>query len=77
MVFAAAGARPRVTALGTTAVRALGLASPIARHGAEVVYQFEMPFVVDGTRFLRAFGAKTTPVEDAVAVTLDWYRTTP
>ena len=73
--IAAAGTRRRVTTLGTTAVRVLGLASPIARHGAEMVYQFEMPFVVDGSRFLRAFGAKTTPVDDAVAVTLDWYRT--
>jgi nucleoside-diphosphate-sugar epimerase len=77
MVFAAAGTRPRVTAPGTAAVRALGLVSPIARHGAEMVYQFEMPFVVDGSRFLRVFGAKTTPVEDAVAITLDWYRTQP
>ena len=42
-----------------------------------MVYQFEMPFVVDGSRFLRVFGAKTTPVEDAVAITLDWYRTKP
>lgn len=75
MVFAAAGARPRVTPIGSTAVRAIGLVLPLARAGAELVYQFEMPFVVDGSRFARAFGAKTTPVEDAVATTLDWYRT--
>jgi nucleoside-diphosphate-sugar epimerase len=73
-IFAAAGTRPRVTALGTPAVRALGLLSPLARHGAEMIYQFERPFVVDGSRFARAFGAKTTPVEDAVATTLDWFR---
>jgi nucleoside-diphosphate-sugar epimerase len=40
-----------------------------------MIYQFEMPFVVDGSRFARAFGAKTTPVEEAVRSTLDWYRT--
>ncbi len=74
-IFAAAGTRTRVTAHGTTAVRALGLVSPVAREGAEMIYQFEMPFVVDGSRFLRAFGAKTTPVEEAVRSTLDWYRT--
>ena len=75
MIFAAAGTRPPVTPLGTTAVRALGLVSSLARAGAEMVYQFEMPFVVDGSRFLRAFGAKTTPVDEAVAITLNWYRT--
>ena len=77
MIFAAAGTRARVTAHGTAAVRALGLVSPVARHGAEMIYQFEMPFVVDGSRFQRAFGAKTTPLEEAVRTTLDWYRTNP
>ena len=75
MIFAAAGTPAPVTPLGTTAVRALGLVSSLARAGAEMVYQFEMPFVVDGSRFLRAFGAKTTPVDEAVAITLNWYRT--
>jgi hypothetical protein len=36
----------------------------------------EMPFVVDGARFLRSFGAKTTPLDEAVRTTLDWYRST-
>jgi hypothetical protein len=67
----------RVTARGTAAVRALGVVSPLARHGAEMIYQFEMPFVVDGSRFLQAFGAKVTPLEDAVRGTLDWYRANP
>jgi hypothetical protein len=74
LIFSAAGTRARVTAHGTTAVKSLGLVSPLARAGAEMIYQFEMPFVVDGSRLLRTFGAKTTPLEDAVATTLDWYR---
>jgi nucleoside-diphosphate-sugar epimerase len=74
-IFAAAGTGARVTAHSTAHVRALGLVSPVAREGAEMIYQFEMPFVVDGSRFLRAFGAKTTPVEEAVRSTVDWYRT--
>ncbi|HWM02354.1 MAG TPA: hypothetical protein VNP92_08435 [Actinophytocola sp.] len=59
-------------------MRALGLVSPLARgEGAEMIYQFEMPFVVDGSRFTRAFGAKVTPIDEAVRVTLDWYRANP
>jgi nucleoside-diphosphate-sugar epimerase len=76
-IFGAAGTRTRVTAHGSRAVRALGLVSPLAREGAEMIYQFEMPFVVDGSRFARAFGAKATPIDEAVRVTLDWYRTNP
>ena len=72
MIFAAAGTRPPVTPLGTTAVRALG---PAFVATARRWSTSSMPFVVDGSRFLRAFGAKTTPVDEAVAVALDWYRT--
>ena len=76
-IFAAAGARSRVTAHGPATVRALGLVSPIAREGAEMIYQFTMPFVVDGTRYQDAFGVKATPVDEAVQATLDWYRANP
>jgi nucleoside-diphosphate-sugar epimerase len=58
-------------------MRALGLVSPIAREGAEMIYQFTMPFVVDGTRYQDAFGVKATPVDEAVQATLDWYRANP
>lgn len=73
-VFEAAGTRHRVVAHGTAAARGLGLFSALAREGAELVYQFEAPFVVDGSRFTRRFGAKPTPHEEAVRRTLDWYR---
>jgi hypothetical protein len=42
-----------------------------------MIYQFEMPFVVDGSRFARVFGAKSTPLDAAVGSTLDWYRANP
>jgi nucleoside-diphosphate-sugar epimerase len=76
-IFAAAGTRSRVTAHGPATVRALGLVSPVVREGAEMLYQFAMPFVVDGTRFQDAFGAKATPIDEAVRATLDWYRANP
>ncbi len=76
-VFDAAGTRHRVTAHGTATARTLGLFSSLAREGAEMVYQFEAPFVVDGSRFARRFGAKPTPHDEAIRRTLDWYRSDP
>jgi nucleoside-diphosphate-sugar epimerase len=76
-IFTAAGTRNRVTAHGPAAVRALGMVSPVVREGAELLYQFAMPFVVDGARFQDAFGVKATPVDEAVHATLDWYRANP
>jgi nucleoside-diphosphate-sugar epimerase len=75
LIAAAAGTRPRTTGHGTATVRALGLVSSLAREGAELVYQFEQPFVVDGSRFVDAFGGRATPHEEGVRQTLAWYRT--
>jgi hypothetical protein len=43
--------------------------------GAEIVYQFEMPFVVDSGKYAGAFGeGEATPYRDGIRRTLDWYR---
>jgi nucleoside-diphosphate-sugar epimerase len=55
-------------------VGALGLVSPIMRELKETVYQFASPFVVDHTKFERAFGAEVTPHQAAISKTLQWFR---
>lgn len=57
------------------AVRALALASPLMRGLAEMSYQFDEPFVLDTSKYESVFGTAGTPLADAVAATLDWYRT--
>jgi nucleoside-diphosphate-sugar epimerase len=70
-----AGSRAPAFALSSGTARALGLLLPLARQGAELVYQFEMPFVVDGSAFSRRFGGFTpTPYDAGIARTLAWYR---
>ncbi|MGY1650219.1 NAD-dependent epimerase/dehydratase family protein [Geodermatophilus sp. SYSU D01119] len=72
-----AGTRPRLTAHGSARIRALGRVLPLAREGAEMVYQFEQPFVVDGSRAARAFGLTPTPYAEGVRRTLAWLRGGP
>jgi nucleoside-diphosphate-sugar epimerase len=70
-----AGTRAQPAVLGPGTVRALGLFIPILREFPEVMYQWERPFVSDASAFLAAFGPCTsTPHEQALAATLDWYR---
>jgi nucleoside-diphosphate-sugar epimerase len=52
----------------------VGLFNPDARAVREVLYQSESPWVVDHTKFERAFGATPTPHPQAIAATLDWFR---
>jgi len=42
----------------------------------ETLYQFEEPFVVDHSKFAKAFGADPTPHEVAIERTLEFYALT-
>jgi hypothetical protein len=44
------------------------------REVAEMMYQWEVPFIVDDTRFRSTFGVAATPVETQVAETAAWAR---
>ena len=66
-----------VRSLSKLAVRALGLVNPTLRELAEISYQFDEPFVLDTSKYESAFGAAGTPLADAIAATVAWYRTRP
>jgi hypothetical protein len=55
----------------------MGLFVPIMRELAEMLYEFEEPFVVDHSKYARCFGTDTTPHREAIRRTLDWYRQHP
>jgi nucleoside-diphosphate-sugar epimerase len=75
MIFEECGGEAKVGAVGSRAAKALGLFWPLAREGAEIVYQFERPFVVDSGKYAGAFGeGEATPYRDGIRRTLDWYR---
>ena len=75
-LIAAALARPvKVTATSRLALRMAGILDPRARESAEMLYQWERPFVLDASKFQRAFGPlEPTPHPQAVATTVAWFR---
>ena len=74
-VYALAGRRSRSFAAGQTTMRMFGLIKPAIREYLHTLYQFTDRWVVDDTKYRAAFGAVTTPLDQALAVTLQWYRT--
>ncbi len=69
-----AGTRLRLLRHGHRQARAIGWFVPLVREGAELVYQFEQPFEVDGSRARSAFGLTPTRYEDGVRRTLAAFR---
>jgi len=71
------GHRVGVRSVPKLAVRALGLVNPMMRELPEMAYEFDQPFVLDTSKYQSAFGAAGTPLADAIAATVAWYRTRP
>jgi nucleoside-diphosphate-sugar epimerase len=75
LVWEEAGAgAPRFRSARGWLVSALGLVSPLMRELAEMMYEWERPFVVDHARFAQAFGADPTPHREALRETVAWFR---
>jgi len=77
LVAGEVGHQVAVRSLPKLAVRALGLVNPMLRELAEMAYEFDQPFILDTSKYESAFGAAGTPLADAIAATVAWYRTWP
>jgi nucleoside-diphosphate-sugar epimerase len=73
-VYGLAGQRPRHIAAGASTLRLLGVVKPLMREYLHTLYQFTERWVVDDSKFCGAFGANATPLSEALAATLQWYR---
>lgn len=70
MIFEEAGQQPRIGRLPSAVMKAAGLVVPIARELAEMAYQYDLPFVVDSSKFERAFGITATSYRDGIRQTI-------
>ncbi|MFF7971957.1 NAD-dependent epimerase/dehydratase family protein [Streptomyces sp. NPDC007905] len=72
---AQAGVEPvAVRRLPPAVLGVAGVFVPLIRELKEVRYQFDYPFVVDSSAYEAAFAVRSTPVDEQVKVTVDWWR---
>ena len=74
LFFEEIGKSPKMSGMGKLTMRMGGLFIPAARETVEMMYEFEKPFVVDHSKFSRAFGDIATPHQAGVKATVAWYR---
>lgn len=63
-----------VQGLPHLALRLFGVFSPVMRELGEIEYQFTRPFVIDAAATEATFGLRATPLDEALAATVAWYR---
>lgn len=74
MVGDASGQPVRLQRTPKLLLQLLSLFNADIREVLEMTYQFEEPFVVDGSKFTRTFGAHATPLTTAIQATVAWWR---
>lgn len=77
MVFEAAGSPAKVGVISRLMMRMAGLFIRPAREVIEMMYQFEKPFIMDSSKFTKRFGIEATPLRQAVAESVAWFRAHP
>jgi len=66
--------RPKFRAMPALLLRTLGLANPTLRELNEMQYQFAEPFIVDSAKIATKLDMHATPIDQALAHTLQSYR---
>ena len=74
MIFAETGYPARIQAVPNLILKTLALFNPTMREVAEMLYEFEEPFIADHSRFERTFSNHATPLQEAIHTTLEWFR---
>ncbi|MFQ5978998.1 MAG: NAD-dependent epimerase/dehydratase family protein [Candidatus Heimdallarchaeota archaeon] len=74
LMFEEAGNEPKIGTPPGLILKILGIVNSGIRELKEVRYQIVEPWVVDHSKFSKAFGDTSTPHREAIKQTLDWYR---
>ena len=70
LIFQEIGQPAKLSTMGKMMMRIGGIFIPGAREMVEMMYEFEKPFVVDSSKFAKAFGMEATPWEAALRETV-------
>jgi len=70
----AAGVQARALAVPGLLLRVLGLTNAVLRESVEMLYEFNEPYLIDGSKYTRAFDGLPTSHQEAMRRTVAWYR---
>jgi nucleoside-diphosphate-sugar epimerase len=68
------GQEIKVSAAPEPILKLMGLFNPTLREVNEMLYEFKSNFVADGEKFSKLFGMKATPLDQAIAQTVAWWK---
>ena len=76
-IYEQLGKEPKIAVMPNFLLNILSLFIGDLREVKEMLYEFEEDFVVDHSKFERAFGNHATPLDEAIRTTIEWYKSNP
>jgi nucleoside-diphosphate-sugar epimerase len=70
----AAGVQAHALAVPGLLLRVLGLTNAVLRESVEMLYEFNEPYLIDGSKYIRVFDDRPTSHHEAMRRTVAWYR---
>lgn len=74
MIGADIGRPVKVSTVPNSVLTMMGWFNPTVRELGEMMYEFEQPFVADGSRFEETFGMAPTPLDQSIRATVEWFQ---
>jgi nucleoside-diphosphate-sugar epimerase len=74
MVYEEVGQSPRISVTPKGLLQVVGIFNADVREVVEMTYQFEAPHILDHSKFDRLFGSYSTPLQEAIQTTVEWFR---
>jgi nucleoside-diphosphate-sugar epimerase len=74
MISAELGSPIKISVAPRVLLRLIGLFNPTVRELDEMRYEFTQPFIVDSTKAQARLGIEPTPLTEAIAHTIAWFR---
>mgnify|MGYP002640673391 CR=1 FL=1 len=74
LIEAEIGQDIKIRVAGKSMVSFLGLFNPMLKEVKEMMYTWEEPYIVDHSKYEKAFGLDITPHQQAIAETVGWFK---
>jgi nucleoside-diphosphate-sugar epimerase len=74
MAAEAFGVRPKMMTAGPLMMRVIGLFVPEIREMIELEYEVMKPYIVDDSKYKKAFGDHSKPLNEAIGQTAEWFK---
>ena len=73
MIFEEIGSEPKVKVMGKKMLTLLSII-PIVRELKEMQYEWDSPFIIDGSKFNERYDFEPTSHKEAIKMTVKWFR---